>query len=254
MGETTPKLAMSVKIAEQTPTTQSKEEFVPSPPPTNLIFDDGEPLESNRHRIAINVLIESIHEAYRGRDDYFAGGNMFLYFSRSQVRNKDFRGPDFFVVLDVDGTRERQGWVLWEEQGRYPDVIIELLSPSTANTDLEDKRVLYERTFRTRNYFVYNPFNPESLQGWRLGASGRYEELTPSDRGWLWCDNLGLWLGIWEGTILRETASWLRFYDSEGNLVFLGEERERERAEQEQQRADRLAQLLIDNGIELPHD
>ena len=22
------------------------------------------------------------------------------------------------------------------------------------------------------------------------------EELTPSDRGWLWCDDLGLWLGI----------------------------------------------------------
>ena len=28
-------------------------------PPTNLIFDDGEPLESNRHRIAMNVLIDS---------------------------------------------------------------------------------------------------------------------------------------------------------------------------------------------------
>ncbi|WP_204105776.1 MULTISPECIES: Uma2 family endonuclease [Spirulina sp. CCY15215] len=238
---------MSVKVEEQNPKTQSIEEFVPSPPPTNLIFDDGEPLESNRHRIAINVLIESLHEAYRERDDYFAGGNMFLYFSRSQVKNKDFRGPDFFVVLDVDGTRERQGWVIWDEQGRYPDVVIELLSPSTASTDLAEKRVLYERTFRTRNYFVYDPFDPESLQGWRLGANGRYEALTPSDRGWLWCDNLGLWLGTWEGTILRETASWLRFYDPEENLVLLGEERERERA-------DRLAQLLIDNGIELPHD
>jgi hypothetical protein len=28
-------------------------------PPTNLIFDDGVPLESNRHRIAMNVLIDS---------------------------------------------------------------------------------------------------------------------------------------------------------------------------------------------------
>jgi hypothetical protein len=27
----------------------------PPPPPTDLIFDDGEPLESNRHRIAMNV-------------------------------------------------------------------------------------------------------------------------------------------------------------------------------------------------------
>ncbi|MEM9540333.1 MAG: Uma2 family endonuclease [Cyanobacteria bacterium P01_E01_bin.42] len=241
---------MSVKIAEQTPPTQSPEEFVPSPPPTDLIFDDGEPLESNRHRIGINVLIESVHEAYRERDDYFAGGNMFLYFSRQQVKNRDFRGPDFFVALDVDGTRERQGWVVWEEQGRYPDVIVELMSPSTANIDLEDKRRLYERTFRTRNYFVYDPFNPASLQGWRLGANGRYQELIPNDRGWLWCDDLGLWLGTWEGTILRETAIWLRFYDAEGNLVPLEAERERERAEGAETTLQELRDRLQAMGLD----
>jgi hypothetical protein len=30
------------------------------PPSTDLIFDDGEPMESNRHRIAMNVLIRSL--------------------------------------------------------------------------------------------------------------------------------------------------------------------------------------------------
>ena len=29
-------------------------------PPTDLIFDDGETLETNRHRIAMNVLIRSL--------------------------------------------------------------------------------------------------------------------------------------------------------------------------------------------------
>jgi hypothetical protein len=47
---------------------------------------------------------------------------MFVYYSRDQAMNRDFRGPDFFLVLDVDGSRERQGWVVWEEGGRYPDV------------------------------------------------------------------------------------------------------------------------------------
>jgi hypothetical protein len=32
----------------------------------------------------------------RERQDYFVGGNMFIYYSRRQVRNRDFRGPDFF--------------------------------------------------------------------------------------------------------------------------------------------------------------
>nr|WP_322505530.1 hypothetical protein [Chroococcidiopsis cubana] len=47
----------------------------------------------------------------------------------------------FFVALDVDGSRERQGWVVWEEDGRYPDVIVELLSPSTAKVDRGVKKI-----------------------------------------------------------------------------------------------------------------
>nr|WP_199317193.1 hypothetical protein [Chroococcidiopsis sp. [FACHB-1243]] len=48
-------------------------------PPSDLIFDDGEPLETNRHRIAMNVLIDSALLALSDRSDFFAGGNMFVY-------------------------------------------------------------------------------------------------------------------------------------------------------------------------------
>ncbi|NES71229.1 MAG: hypothetical protein F6K24_41485, partial [Okeania sp. SIO2D1] len=78
-------------------------------------------------------------------------------------------------------------------------------------------------------------------------------ELQRNDRGWLWCERLELWLGTWEGTILRESAVWLRFYDEQGNLVLLpGEvaEQERQRAEQEQQRAERLAAKLKELGVD----
>jgi hypothetical protein len=152
--------------------------------------------------------------------------------------NKDFRGPDFFAVLDVDGTKERQGWVVWQEAGRYPDVIVELMSPSTARIDKGKKKDLYQRTFRTPDYFVFDPFEPNAFQGWHLDGSGRYQLLQPNDRGWLWCETLGFWLGTWEGTIDRETAVWLRFYDTEGNLVLLPEEAERQKAEQAQQLAE----------------
>ncbi len=208
-------------------------------PPTDLIYDDGEPLESNRHRIAMNALIEAVHQANLGRNDYFAGGNMFIYFSSKQVKSQDFRGPDFFVVLDVDGTKERKSWILWEEQGRYPDVIVELISPTTANQDKNEKKKIYEQTFRTRNYFLYDPFQPESLQGWYLGLNGIYQEMVPDDRGWLWCEVLELWLGTWTGTILKESATWARFYDREGNLILLGTEKaEVAQANLEQTQAD----------------
>lgn len=199
-------------------------DWQPPMPPTDLIFDDGEPLESNRHRIAMNVLIRSLQQAWADRNDFFTGGNMFIYYSSTQVRNRDFRGPDFFAVLNVDGNNSRQGWVVWEENGRYPDVIVELMSPSTAGIDKGIKKNLYEQTFRSSDYFVYDPFDPNSLQGWHLDDNQQYQPLTPNERGWLWCKRLGFWLGTSEGTIDRETAVWLRFYDMAGNLVLLPEE------------------------------
>ncbi|MEQ9671024.1 Uma2 family endonuclease [Coleofasciculus sp. G2-EDA-02] len=193
-------------------------------PPTNLIFDDREPLETNRHRIAMNALIRSMLVAMANRRDYFVGGNMFIYYSSQQIRNRDFREPDFFVVLNVDGERERQGWVVWEENGRYPDVIIELMSPSTAAMDTGVKKDIYEQTFRTPDYYVFNPFEPDSLQGWRLDLERGYQALNPNLHGWLWCQRLALWLGTWEGAIEDKPGIWLRFYDQQGNLVLLPEE------------------------------
>lgn len=222
-----------------------EDEWTPPEPPKDLIFDDGEPLESNRHRIAMNVLIEAVHRAYQGRNDYFVGGNMFIYFSDEKVFNRDFRGPDFFVTLNVDGEKERQGWVTWQEGGRYPDVIIELMSPSTANQDLTVKKQLYQDVFRTRNYFVYDPFNAESLQGWRLGVNLTYESISPNQEGKLWSDVLGLWLGVWHGKLTKENAPWLRFFAPDGNLVLLSQELaelEKQRADQEKQRADQEKQ------------
>ena len=214
--------------AEAIQETTSQDKVIVDPyapvPPTDLFFDDDEPLESNRHRIAMNALIRSMLVALAERNDYFAGGNMFVYYSSTQARNRDFRGPDFFVVLNVDGSKDRQGWVVWEEDGRYPDVIIELMSPSTAEVDTGIKKEIYEQIFRTPDYYVFDPFDSNSLQGWHLDLSQGYQELTPNERGWLWCQRLGLWLGTWEGAIEGKPATWLRFYDQQNNLVLLPEE------------------------------
>ncbi|ASC72651.1 Hypothetical Protein XM38_036090 [Halomicronema hongdechloris C2206] len=230
-------------------------EWEPPAPPTDLIFDDGVPLASNRHRIAVNVLIRSTQQALAQSNDFFVGGNMFIYYSRNQAMNQDFRGPDFFVALGVEGDsplerlrqRERQGWVVWEEAGRYPDVIVELLSPSTAAVDKGVKKDLYEQVFKTSDYYVFDPFDPSSLEGWRLDLSHGYQPLSPNERGWLWCESLGLWLGTWDGAIDREpmngVCQWLRLYDVQGNLVLLPEEAEK-------QRADRLAAKLQELGVD----
>jgi Uma2 family endonuclease len=204
-------------------------------PLIELPTEDGVPLETNWHRIEMNLLIESVHSYWRERDDYFAGGNMFIYFSMEQARHRDYRGPDFFVVKDVDGTRDRAAWIVWEENGRYPNLIVELASPSTIDVDLGAKLRLYERTFRTPEYFCYDPAGHELL-GWRLSGDA-YEVIESDEHGWLWSEELGLWLGNWEGEFQRVTTTWLRFYTQAGTLLLTLAESEAQRAAAESQRA-----------------
>ena len=201
-----------------------------------LPAEDGIPLESNWHRIEINLLIDSIHHHWRGRTNYFAGGNMFIYFNINQARNRDYRGPDMFVVKEVDGTRDRDSWVLWKEDGRYPDVIVELSSPSTMVIDTGMKKVIYEKTFRTQEYFCYDP-KSKILYGWKL-VGRHYQKIEPNERNWLWSEELGLWLGAWEGSYLRVDTEWLRFYTNDEQLVPTLAEAEAQRVETEAQRAD----------------
>ncbi len=109
-------------------------------PKVKLIATDGVPLESPWHWAGIVLLIDSLRFHLRGRSNYFVGGNMFLYYSEEQARNRDYRGADFFFVDGVDGLKPREWWAVWEEDDRYPDVIMELLSPTTAKLDRTVKK------------------------------------------------------------------------------------------------------------------
>lgn len=216
-------------------------------PDLELPTEDGIPLESNWHRIEMNLLIDSIHHHWQARDDYFVGGNMFLYFSLEQARNRDYRGPDFFLVKNVDGTRQREAWVIWEEQGRYPDLIIELASPSTIEVDLGLKKKLYEQTFHTPEYFCYDP-NSQRLLGWRWAADG-YTELVANEQGRLWSREVQAWLGLWAGEFQKVTATWLRFYTEAGQLLLTKGEAEAQRAEAAEAEVARLRALLAKHNL-----
>ena len=130
----------------------------------DLIFDDHKPLRTNRYQIAMNVFTRSLQQLWSDRNDYFTQGNMFIYYSSSQVKNRNFPGSDFFAVLNVDSSNSQAGSVVWEENGRYLDMIVELMSPATTEID-SVKNHLKNQIFRTSDYFLYNPFDPNSLQG-----------------------------------------------------------------------------------------
>ncbi|CAD5962231.1 hypothetical protein PCC9214_03263 [Planktothrix tepida] len=241
-------------------------------PPTQdqLPCDDGIPMETARHKLQMDLLIEPLSHALQDQDIYI-GGNMFVYYSLAQVRNQDFRGPDVFIVLDVP-RKERKSWVIWEE-GKGPDIVIELLSESTAQRDKNEKKLIYQNQMRVTEYFWYDPFNPEDWQGFRLDG-GDYQPLELDTKGQLESQKLGLKLVRWSGIFYNINTVWLRWATLEGELLPNSQEREktaqenaeierqraeteRQRAETERQRADkaeqkanRLVELLRAAGID----
>ena len=207
-----------------------------------LPSEDGVPLETPWHRSAMNLLIDITLYHNRDRDDFFVGGNMFIYYSVEQKYSEDFRGPDFFYVEGVEGRRPRDKWAIWMEEGKYPDVIMELSSSSTEKIDRTEKKELYEKTFRTAEYYIYDP-QANRLDGWRL-IGAHYQKAQPNDRGWLWSNVLQLWIGNWVGEFQRIQATWPRFYDKSWQLVLHPKEAAQEEAEIARQQAQAAQQRV----------
>ena len=202
------------------------------PTEDDLPYDDGEPMETARHREQMQILIESLQIHWAERTDYYVGGNMFIHYDPENKRHS--RGPDFFLVLDVD-QRERKSWVVWWEAMRFPEVIIELLSDTTREIDKGEKKTLYERLFRTPEYYLYDPFSQEFV-GYHV-QDGRYQEIHPDAAHTIASGVTGLSLGI--------RAGWLRWLTTEGVVIPTPRElaeQERQRAEQERQRAEQERQ------------
>lgn len=211
-------------------------EIAPEPPqatpeivfPPGDLYSDEPPLETELHLRQILLLIQCLEGLWHNRQDFYAFGNLTIYYSPRQRKSEFFRGPDFFVVLGTD-RRPRKSWVVWEEDGKYPNVIVELLSDSTAKTDRGLKKQIYQDTFRTPDYFWFDPHSLE-FEGFHL-VDGTYQPLEPNEQGWLSSQQLGLFLGVHQNQ--------LRFFTPAGQLVPTPQERN-----------EQLAAKLRELGIE----
>ncbi|NJP08528.1 MAG: Uma2 family endonuclease [Leptolyngbyaceae cyanobacterium RU_5_1] len=97
-------------------------------------FSDEPELETSLHLAQIILLITCLEWWWQNRQDFFAAGNLSIYYQPIKLQSKKFRGPDFFVVLNTE-RRSRNSWVVANEGGKYPNLIVEILSPKTAKAD-----------------------------------------------------------------------------------------------------------------------
>src|SRR5512139_2828417 len=93
---------------------------------------DGKPMaESDLHRKLLLDLVEAAGRHFAGVPDVYASGNMLLYFEEGHPEM--CVAPDVFIVRGVE-KRLRPIYKVWEE-GKGPDVVVELTSPSTHRED-----------------------------------------------------------------------------------------------------------------------
>ena len=204
-------------------------------------------MESHAHVMELVMLLTGLQYAWRGRSDYFASGNMSIFYpvksprtGRTVRRKLAFCGPDFFVVLDPIQKPMRNSWVVQNEGGKYPDVIIEVLSNRTRRNDRTKKKAIYEKTFKTPEYFLFDPIK-STLEGHRL-VRGRYHPIALDTFGHLPSERLGLALGLVDTPSIG--CEMARFFTPEGELVPLppeAAEREAARAERAERDKEREA-------------
>ena len=153
----------------------------------------------------------------------------------SQPRGEDVRIPDLLVLFDSDLAllRKQNGYVI-DIQGKAPDFVLEVASPTTGRADYTDKRRDYER-FGVVEYWRFDPSDGEyhdaALAGDRL-VDGVYEaiEIEELDEGRFrgYSEALGLYV-CWEDGMLRffdpVAKSYLRSHEEDVSRAGAAEDR-----------------------------
>jgi Uma2 family endonuclease len=198
---------------------------------------------------SITPILDTLHPD----GQYAIGQDSGIYWRLTEPPQHGAEAPDWFYVPNVppllNGTR-RRSYVMWKE------IISPLIAIEFTSGDGREERdatspLGREGTAKAGKFWVYEqavhiPFyaiyevEKASVEVYQLVAN-RYQCCQPNGRGHYPIEPLGVELGIWQGQYLNQTFPWLRWWDSEGNLLLAAEEREAI-AQQRAERAVLVAQ------------
>lgn len=178
-----------------------------------------------------------IHRRAEGLPGYVAAMLPIRYTvrdARGRPRRKQL-APDTFLAFVPEHARTSYDL---EAEGLFPAFVLEVVSPSSAGRDREEKVRAYD-LLGAREYALFTPREggASGLAGYRRDAEGRFVPWPPDEAGALWSAVLGLRLVVRGALLQAETA--------EGRLLLTPEQEaaerrqehlERRRAEEERRR------------------
>jgi Uma2 family endonuclease len=227
----------------------------PAPPDTqpnvqNLVTEDDTPVDGIYSEKQMRLLTEPLYQSWAKLihpRTFVATANVGMFYSIDEPPLV----PDVLLSLDVRVANElaqkvNRSYFFWKF-GKSPEVIVEIVS-NLEGEELGKKKAIYAR-IGILYYIVWDPFHflgSDQLHCFLL-AEKIYKKNGP------WFPAVGLGIKEWTGTFEGNTENWLRWCDQQGQLIPTGgeaAEQERLRANQESQRAERLASQLRAHGIE----
>ncbi|MGB3511912.1 MAG: Uma2 family endonuclease [Microcoleaceae cyanobacterium] len=214
---------------------------VPTPDISHIITEDDTPVNNLISEKQQRLLISTLYSSFQTDLPFLATANVGLFYGIKQPPLV----PDILLSLEVEvpedwSQKQNRSYFVWEF-GKSPEVVIEIVSNKIGN-ELGSKFQNYARA-GVAYYVVFDPlqqFGETILRTYNLLG----KDYTPLDNFFLSQVRLGLtiWPGIFEG----KEYNWLRWCDESGRILLTGDER----AEKERQRAERLAELLRERGID----
>ena len=196
------------------------------------------------HGDAVRLATDALQHRFRDREDVLVAMELVVYYERGT--NTAWLRPDVQVVFGVERGGNRSTYRVWEE-GKVPDFVLEVASPSTAAHDARYKAGEYAR-IGVQEYWRLDPQGAlleTALEGYAVTA-GRYEPVEVVERPGGGRQLRSRVLGLDVRSRKRDGATVLVFTDPRTGEEFDGalEEAERrrriaeDRAKAERDRAD----------------
>ena len=166
----------------------------------DLPSSDGLPMESDQQYDTMTYTVDALRQRFRRRPDVYVMGDVLVYDTgRPDAEgpvSPVWIGPDVLVAFGVEN-RKRRSYVIWQE-GKPPDFVMEIASPSTSKRDREEKPRVYA-SLGVAEYFLFDPVGgllEPRLQG-RVLCDGAYRPLSsaslPNGEWGVYSEVLGLW-------------------------------------------------------------
>lgn len=243
------------------------------PSSEELPCSDETPVDNELQDLVPHLLKAILSIIWQVRTDWFFGVDMGIYYERN-VNPPAPIIPDGFLSLGVErfrirakGRTGRLSYVLWEENGILPILVLEVVS-QTYGGEYDKKKIDYAELV-ILYYVIYDPDRYQSRRGQPLEVYRLVDGVYVRQPGEpVYLPEIGLGIGREVGTYEGWTREWLFWYDQDGRKYPSPDEareqaeqraeqasqaleQERQRAEQERQRAEQLAAWLRKLGIEL---